>query len=62
MMSCCVKLLNVNVTNQIISRSLDRVFCAMQMTEAGKNKTVVIIAGPTAVGKTAVAIDSGQAF
>ncbi len=32
------------------------------MAEQGKNKTVIIIAGPTAVGKTAVAIDVARHF
>ena len=32
------------------------------MREPGKNKTIVIIAGPTAVGKTAVAIDISRHF
>ena len=32
------------------------------MREPGKNKTVVIIAGPTAVGKTAVAIEIAKYF
>src|SRR5687767_10085589 len=32
------------------------------MTEAGKNKWVVMIAGPTAVGKTAVAIEIARRF
>ena len=32
------------------------------MSEAGKNKTVIIVAGPTAVGKTAVAIEIAARF
>jgi len=32
------------------------------MTASGANKTVIIIAGPTAVGKTAVAIDIARSF
>ena len=37
-------------------------FFILRMTEAKKNKTVVIVAGPTAVGKTAVAIEIAKHF
>lgn len=47
---------------KIFTRSDDRVFLYCKMTVAKRDKTVIIIAGPTAVGKTAVAIDIAKHF